>query len=90
MVQEVQQNMQEGNLNGTEYNVYPPDIKDPYRTRRRECGKGMYNVLQVEKSDLAGKLAQVAKNFDFFGAPMGIFFATDRQMGMVRWLFGGC
>ena len=29
---------------------------------------------------LSGRFAELARNFDFFGAPVGLFFTIDRQM----------
>ena len=32
-----------------------------------------------------GHLAQVARNFEFFGTPVGLFFVIDRRMGRAQW-----
>ena len=32
-----------------------------------------------------GRLAQFARNFQFFGAPSAMFFSIDRQMGEGQW-----
>ena len=70
---------------GTEYNIYPPNLKDPYESRRREVGRSMYEVLNIPKEDKAGRLNQFKRNFEFFGAPVAIFFAIDRQMQEGQW-----
>jgi len=77
---EVQQKMLSGQMETPEYNVYPPELKDPYRTRRRVVGQALYDLIGVPREDKAGKLKQLAKNFEFFGAPVGLFFVMDRQM----------
>lgn len=64
----------------TEYNVYPPEITDPYRTRRRKTGRDLYETIKIPYDDRAGKLAQFARNYQFFGAPVGMIFTIDRQM----------
>lgn len=68
-----------------EYNVYPPDLKDPYEARRFKCGEDMYATIGVERADKAGRVAQFQKNFTFFGAPVGIFVYIDRTMGPPQW-----
>tara|TARA_A100001037_G_C15066055_1_gene597106 strand:- start:665 stop:1360 length:696 start_codon:yes stop_codon:yes gene_type:complete len=70
---------------GTEYNIYPPNLKEPYESRRREVGRSMYEVLNIPKEDKAGRLNQFKRNFEFFGAPVAIFFAIDRQMQEGQW-----
>ena len=70
---------------GTEYNIYPKNLKEPYESRRREVGRSMYEVLNIPKEDKAGRLNQFKRNFEFFGAPVAIFFAIDRQMQEGQW-----
>ena len=65
--------------------VYPPHLWEPYRTRRYEVGEEMYALLGVGREDRAGRLAHVARNFDFFGAPVGLFFIIDRRLGRAQW-----
>lgn len=69
----------------TEFPVYPPGIKEPYRTRRYECGEMLYESIGISREDKPGRLAQFARNFEFFGAPAAFFFALDRQMGPGQW-----
>ncbi|HXC50566.1 MAG TPA: nitroreductase [Candidatus Limnocylindrales bacterium] len=69
----------------TEFPMYPPAIKEPYRTRRFECGEALYRSLEIPREDKAARLGQLAKNFEFFGAPAALFFALDRQMGPGQW-----
>ena len=70
---------------GTEYNIYPPNLKEPYESRRREVGKSMYEVLNIPKEDKAGRMKQFMRNFEFFGAPIALFFAIDREMQEGQW-----
>ena len=65
--------------------VYPPNLWEPYRTRRYQVGEDMYAVLGVKREDRAGRLAHVARNFEFFGAPIGLFFVIDRRLGRAQW-----
>jgi nitroreductase len=70
---------------GTEYNIYPPELKDPYKSRRFKVGEDMYASINVTREDKMGRLMQFARNFEFFGAPTAMFFAIDRQMQQGQW-----
>ncbi len=67
------------------YEIYPPKLKEPYRTSRYELGEQMYNLLGIGRDDKAGRLDQVMKNFKFFGAPAALFCFIDKQMGPPQW-----
>lgn len=68
-----------------EYEIYPPKLKEPYRTNRYQLGEQMYGLLNIPKEDKTARLQQVMKNFNFFGAPAGLFCFVDRQMGPPQW-----
>jgi nitroreductase len=73
-------------LGGTaEYHVYPPNLQEPYRSRRSKSGDEMYRLIGVAREDTAARHRQFACNFDFFGAPVGMFFLVDRSMGSPQW-----
>jgi nitroreductase len=73
-------------LGGTsEYHVYPKALKEPYRTRRFKVGEDMYHLIGVKRDDRDARVRQFARNFDFFGAPIGMFFFLDRSMGPPQW-----
>ncbi len=68
-----------------EYHVYPPSLKEPYRSRRFKCGEDLYATIDIPREDKPARLRQLAKNFDFFGAPVALFFAIDRDMQQGQW-----
>jgi len=68
-----------------EYDVYPPDLKSPYRDSRFKVGEDMYTLLGIPRDDKAARLANLARNYDFFGAPAGFFCCIDRLMGPPQW-----
>ncbi|MCB1491913.1 MAG: nitroreductase [Rhodobiaceae bacterium] len=70
---------------GTEYNIYPPNLSEPYKARRYKCGADLYAVLGIAREDRAGRLGQFARNFDFFGAPVGLLFSIGREMEVGQW-----
>ena len=63
------------------YAIYPENLKEPYRTSRYELGEEMYSLLNIPRDDKAARIAQVMKNFNFFGAPVGLFCFIDKGMG---------
>ncbi|GJL96660.1 MAG: NADH dehydrogenase [Hyphobacterium sp.] len=65
--------------------VYPEKLWDPYRSRRYAVGEQMYDILDIARTDKAARLGQVLKNFDFFGAPVGLFFTIDPRMNPNQW-----
>jgi nitroreductase len=65
--------------------IYPPSLWEPYRSRRYQLGEDMYALLGIPRTDRAGRLTHVARNFEFFGAPVGIFFIIDRRLGRAQW-----
>jgi len=70
---------------GTEYKIYPDTLAEPYRTRRFKNGEDLYRALEIPREDKARRLGQFAKNFEFFGAPVGLIFTIDRQMEPGQW-----
>ena len=67
------------------YEIYPPKLKEPYRTSRFLLGEQMYDLLNIDREDKEGRINQVMKNFNFFGAPAAIFCFIDRDMGPPQW-----
>jgi nitroreductase len=45
----------------------------------------MYSALGIPREDKASRMAAIARNFEFFGAPVGMFFCLDRRMGPPQW-----
>lgn len=70
---------------GTEYNIYPPELHDPYRARRFKCGEDLYATMDIPRDNKPARLGQFARNYEFFGAPVGLFFCIDRRMGQDQW-----
>ena len=67
------------------YDIYPPNLKEPYRTSRYQLGEQMYELLGISRDDKEARINQVLKNFNFFGAPAALFCFVDRDMGPPQW-----
>jgi nitroreductase len=68
-----------------EYHIYPPGLTQPYEGRRVRVGKQLYTAVGVPRGDKAAMLVQLNRNFEFFGAPVGLIFTMDRQMQQGQW-----
>jgi nitroreductase len=68
-----------------EYDVYPPNLWDPFRTRRFQNGEDLYATIGIPREDKPARLRQLARNGQFFGAPVGIFVCLDRKLGPPQW-----
>lgn len=68
-----------------EYLLYPTVPKEPYATLRSDAGEVMYAALGIERDDHAGRMDQVTRNYECFGAPAALFFAIDRDMQQGQW-----
>ena len=68
-----------------EYEVYPANLWDPYRTNRFALGEAMYATMGIPREDKAARFAHLARNYRFFDAPCGLFCFVDRGMGPPQW-----
>ena len=68
-----------------EYDVYPPNLWDPFRTRRFQNGEDLYRTIEIPREDKPARLRQLAKNGELFGALVGLFFCLDRKLGPPQW-----
>lgn len=68
-----------------EYEVYPANLWEPFRTRRFENGEQLYASVGVPREDKAARLGWFARNAELFGAPVGLFFCLDRKLGPPQW-----
>ena len=70
---------------GLEFAVYPSPLPEPYRTRRFASGEALYAAVDIPRADKPARLAQFARNYDFFGAPVGLFFSIGRLFDRPQW-----
>src|ERR1700746_2713860 len=68
------------------YQYYPEEWVEPYLGRRRKVGFDMYRLLAIARDERSRMHAQPARNYEFFGAPVGLIFAIDKRMPVESWL----
>ena len=69
-----------------EYPYFPDDPGEPYVGRRRKVGFDLYALYGVDRKDIEGRKRAMLMNFDFFGAPVGLFFCMEKKMLYGSWL----
>ncbi|MGQ0685554.1 nitroreductase [Bradyrhizobium sp.] len=70
---------------GSEYKIYAPNLKDPYNRRRIKCAEDLYGTIGIARENKMARLLQFARNFDFYGAPVGMILSIDRSMEQGQW-----
>ena len=73
-------------LREEEFAYHPRTWSAPVIERHSTLGIGLDTLLGVTREHREGMRAQMARNFSFFGAPVGIIFSTDRTMQPGAWL----
>ena len=68
-----------------EYEIYPANLWEPYRTNRFALGEAMYATMNIARDDKAARFAHMARNFRFFDAPAAFFCFIERKMGPPQW-----
>jgi len=62
---------------------------EPYLSRKRALGKAMYGLMGIGKGETDKMAAQRRRNFEFFGAPVGLMVTIDRALGYGSWMDTG-
>ena len=69
-----------------EYLSYMKEWREPYISRRRATGWGLYNLVGVAKGDREGARRQMERNYVFFDAPVGLIITLDRDLELGSWV----
>lgn len=69
-----------------EYKYYPDQFFEPYLTRRRTVGFGLYSSLGIGRREVDRMREQHDRNFVFFDAPVGMIFTIDRRLNQGSWI----
>lgn len=69
-----------------EYRYTPEVMREPYLSRRRKLGHELYRLYGIDRQDFAAREEAMVRNFQFFGAPIGLFFTMERDLPLGSWL----
>ena len=65
---------------------YMDSWRDPYLARRRKVGWDLYALMGIKKGEREKTQKFHSENYRFFGAPVGLLFTIDKDMGWMSWL----
>lgn len=90
LVEAVQAKFAQGKLDEPrDYAAYPENLPEPYLSRRDQTAEAQYGTMGIPREDRAGRMTYVRRNFDFFGAPVGLIFTIDKMFGPGQWADAG-
>lgn len=69
-----------------ERNYYPLNWREPFLGRHRKIGWDLYGLLGISKGDFEGTERQRRRNYEFFGASVGMIFTLDEDLEIGSWL----
>lgn len=69
-----------------EVRYYPDEFFEPYLSRRRTVGWGLYGKLGIARGEGEKMRAQQRRNYEFFDAPVGLMFTIHRRLATGSWL----
>ena len=70
---------------GTEYDIYPKILTEPYTAYRFQVGEDLYGALGIPRESKRERMMWFARNFQFFGAPVALFCSVAKTMGPPQW-----
>ena len=97
LTNKVMKAMSDGSLAGEkpDFAIYPtknstPPAPSSFLDRRRKLGYEMYNLMGIDRKDKVGRAKAMSRNFEFFGAPIGIIVTVERSCDSNGWGHVGC
>ena len=69
-----------------EYPYMPSPLPEPYLSRKRQVGYALYELYGIARDDYPARTQAMLRNFEFFGAPVWLFFTMDRDLLHGSWL----
>ena len=65
----------------SEYSYFPDPMPPELKARQQAAGFALYDALGIAKRDVKARREQFRRNYQFFGAPVGIVVSIQRDMG---------
>jgi nitroreductase len=69
-----------------EFKHFPDVLRNQFLERQGEFASRYYTCLGIERTDEAARHAQTARNFLFFGAPVGLIFTISDTLERGSWI----
>lgn len=74
---QLEQAFRSGSKANMDYQYYPKEWHEPFKSRRKACGLKMYSTLKITRDDKQRQQDQWAANYRAFDAPVVMFFFLD-------------
>lgn len=71
---QLEQAFRSGSKANMDYQYYPKEWFEPFKSRRKACGLKMYGALDISREDKQRQADQWAANYRAFDAPVALFF----------------
>lgn len=68
------------------FSPFPDPAVDACAMRQAEFGRHYYASLSIDRDDQAARARQTARNYQFFGAPVGLMLTIDARLTRNSWL----
>ena len=78
--EKIEASFRSGNKGKAEYQYYPSEWVEPFKSRRKACGLLMYQTLAITREDTERQMDQWAANYRSFDAPVTLYFFIQRPM----------
>ncbi len=65
---------------------FPAVLPERLRMNQEQFGASYYAALGIDRGDAPARKRQTGRNFEFFGAPIGLIFSLDRRLTPHSWL----
>ncbi len=73
-----------------EFQIFPDPMPDENYQRMFAFGAAMYGLLGIDRDDASGRRKAMLRNYEFFGAPVGLIVTIDRAaIDSNQWVFVG-
>jgi len=69
-----------------DYQYYPTEWHEPFKSRRKACGLALYSALGINKDDVEKRQQQWYRNYAFFEAPAAFIFYLDAKLCKGSWM----
>ncbi len=77
---EIETQFRAGNRSRADYQYYPVQWSEPYKSRRFACGLQLYNALGIGREDKDRRREQWIENYRAFGAPVVLYFYMQSHL----------
>ena len=80
---------QAGEKSNPDYQYYPTQWQQPYKSRRFACGMALYETLGIKREDKQKRKQVWELNYAAFNAPIMLLFFIDRDLEQGSWFYYG-